>query len=154
VQWRFSVVLELSHPLRPVLLCDSSGYCPRAAKVKAFVPYEVPQLLKPHLPDRKIPKKHVYITIVPVDADAFHRVAYLPTIRIYVAVKFRRFVSSCWLSVEPPAIEKQRYLISAFDIGTSPVIFSRMAPEHFKEAIRLQNEPSSKLRDNTNIIEY
>ncbi len=68
----FLVVLEPSHPLRPVGRLDPAGFSPRVAYVKASMPLKSPQLLKPNLPDGEIQKNAVCVLTVPIETKTLH----------------------------------------------------------------------------------
>ena len=72
VKVNFSVVLEPSHPLRPVGRLDSTGCGPRTVYVEVSMPFERPQLLKADLPDREVQENTVYIAIVSVHTETLH----------------------------------------------------------------------------------
>ena len=63
------VVLETSHPLRPVFGLYAAGFGPRACRVPTRIPFEGPQFLQADLSDRPIHEKNVDVPIMPVYAE-------------------------------------------------------------------------------------
>ena len=61
-----SVVLEVSHPFRPIVRLAPACFCPGAACVELSVPLACPQLLDPDFSYGEIQKDHICCPIVPV----------------------------------------------------------------------------------------
>jgi len=84
------VFSHASHPFRPVVRLDTTGYGPGIVNVIVFMPFKCPQLFKINFPDRPIQESAIYRCVVPVKTDTPH---FIGTWAMRIALMFWRSVN-------------------------------------------------------------
>jgi hypothetical protein len=122
----FSVVLKFFHPLWPVFWCDTAGLGPGAVCIIVAMPFQSPQLLESNSSDRPVQESGIYKSIVPVDAEMQHFVIDAQPL----AIELRRLTADAGVvrpTAFPHSIAENWCIISAFNMGSIPIPFSRAA---------------------------
>ena len=115
--------------MRPVTRLGSTCHRPEAVCIELSMPFELPQLFKPHPLDRPVHENRIYCPIMPVDTEMLHFMASTRPLTIELRRSYPVGPGTAVL-VDGPAspphrIGKNRYLISAFGIHRLPVPFNR-----------------------------
>jgi len=133
--FRGRLILESSHPLRPVDTIGAAGAGPWAVRVKAGVPFEGPKRLDPHLADRPIHKEAVDEAPVSGDAERPDTVAADRRVRGGLRLGRRRIVGGHGIPGPQGAVQHERGVGVSLHIDTRPALLDTQLPTQALAAV-------------------
>lgn len=125
------IILEMPHPFRPITRLDAASLRPGTIDWILAMPFERPQFLEAHRPDRPVQEGMINSRIVAVNAEVHHFVGSAQPLTIKIRrpdpVGLGIVVLIEGPASSPHAVAEERDLICTLDVHGLPIPLNRTA---------------------------